>query len=128
MRVLLDTHSVLWLITEDPSLPERARSIAKATSNACFVSAASLWEISIKHSIGKLHLKTGLDHIFLLIRQTGFEVLPITERHMLESAKLPFHHRDPFDRMLVAQAACEDLTVMTKDPQFFAYGTAVVWS
>ena len=128
MRVLLDTHSLLWLITEDPSLPNNARVVARTTSNACFVSAASLWEISIKHSIGKLHVKTGLDHIFQLIRQTGFELLPITERHMLESAKLPFHHRDPFDRMLVAQATCEELTVMTKNPLFVTYGAPVVWS
>lgn len=128
MRVLLDTHSLLWLITGDASLPTNARNVARSTSNACFVSAASLWEISIKHSIGKVHVKTGLEHIFDLIRQTGFDLLPISERHMLASAKLPFHHRDPFDRMLIAQASCEGLTLMSRDPVFASYGAQVVWS
>ena len=127
MKLLIDTHAVIWFITEDKKLPEKTRRIIENIDNNCYVSIASYWEIAIKQSLGRLDLNSDLEKIFRIIEETGFEVLPITVNQILENAKLNFHHQDPFDRIIIAQAIFENLSIVTKDEQFRNYKVPLVW-
>lgn len=118
-RLLLDTHAFLWWLADDPRLGEKARGIIADPANEIFVSAATGWEASIKVALGKLELPGSLDAV---VEEEGFAHLPITFFHGEQAGSLPPHHRDPFDRMLVAQAQAEGLTVVTADPDIPAYG------
>lgn len=128
MNLLIDTHAVIWFITEDRQLPQKIKALIEDPENDCFVSIASLWEIGIKHSLGKLDLKVNLKKIFELIELSGLSVIPITTTHILTNTTLDFHHRDPFDRLLIAQAKSEGLTLVTKDEMFKEYNILQVWS
>ena len=127
MKLLLDTHTVIWFITNDKSLSANAKKIIEDTSNVCFVSIASLWEISIKYRLGKLELKKTIEIIFDLIEQTGFQILPIFPEHLLTNSQLELHHRDPFDRLMISQAIFENYTIITKDPLFMLYEVDLFW-
>ena len=128
MTLLLDTHTLLWFLTNDSSLSTRARSAIEDPANITHVSAASLWEVAIKSALGKLKLPAPYADIFPRQLETnGFGLLPITPAHCAELLTLPFHHRDPFDRMLLAQAKAEGLTLVTDDGQFAAYGVPLLW-
>jgi PIN domain nuclease of toxin-antitoxin system len=118
MRYLLDTHALLWALGEPTALSPQAGDIIADPSNLIFVSVASLWECAIKASIGKLDLP---DDFFDAINETGYEVLPIQITHLTRYRSLPMHHRDPFDRILVAQAQAEALTLITRDPEIAKY-------
>ncbi len=129
MKVLLDTHVFLWLIIEDERLGRRARRVFLNPKNQMYLSAASLWEIGIKVSLGKLSLRDGwLTLIGNEMKRNTIQWLNIEMPHCEQLSRLPFHHRDPFDRMLVAQATLEDLKLVTKDHALAAYGIPVVWS
>jgi PIN domain nuclease of toxin-antitoxin system len=118
MRLLLDTHIFLWFLADSKQLSESARRrIAEA--DEVFVSAASIWEIAIKVGIGKLD--TNIDDVVAGIEASGFEELPVLSRHAVLVASLPAVHRDPFDRLLVAQAMYEPLKLLTKDPMLVGY-------
>ncbi|PWG61610.1 type II toxin-antitoxin system VapC family toxin [Spiribacter halobius] len=118
-RLLLDTHTFLWWLSADPSLGERARAAIADPRNQVFVSAATGWEIAIKRAIGKLCIEDeDLDSI---VEEEGFNHLPITF-HGTQAGTLPQHHKDPFDRMLVAQAQAEGLTILTADTEIPKYG------
>jgi PIN domain nuclease of toxin-antitoxin system len=123
-RLLVDTHAVLWWLTDDPALPATARATISDPSAEPFVSIASLWEIAIKCSIGKLSTEDDLPAV---IAEEGFSWLPVSSAHAWEVRALPLHHRDPFDRLLVAQALIERLPVVTADARFAAYGVDVRW-
>lgn len=127
MNFLIDTHAVIWFITNDDNLPQKTKALIEDTDNKCMVSIASLWEIGIKHSLGRLDLKSNLVKIFQIIEQSGFGALPITPEHILENTGLDFHHRDPFDRIIIAQAISENMAVITKDEQFKHYPVKVIW-
>ena len=128
MKVLLDTHAFLWLIAGDERLSEKAAKTFLNTENRLRFSAASLWEISIKESLGKISLKTGWNQIIRdEMEMNGIQWLPIEMRHCSKAAELPFHHRDPFDRMLIAQAMTEDMHILTGDPQFSSYPINPIW-
>lgn len=127
MRLLLDTHVILWYLSDDERLPSKVKHEITKIENVCFVSIASFWEISIKHSIGKLKLKANLTSVFDMISNSGFSVLPITSNHIIKSAELQFHHRDPFDRLLIAQTISEELTFISKDQEFAKYEVPVLW-
>ena len=118
-RLLLDTHAFLWWLVDEPRLGEEARARIAEPANAVFVSAATGWEIGIKKALGKLQAPDDLD---ALVEAEGFTHLPITFFHGEQAGALPDHHRDPFDRMLVAQAQAEGLVLVTRDPQIRAYG------
>ena len=121
--MLVDSHALLWFVAGDSrriGRDLRARVEAEATS----VSAASLWEIAIKVSLGKLDAPEDLPD---RVQDLGFELLPITPEHVWRVRQLPFHHRDPFDRLLIAQAQEQRLPIVTADPAFDAYDVAVVW-
>jgi PIN domain nuclease of toxin-antitoxin system len=123
MRLLLDTHILLWWLADSPSLSDRARELITDPDNAVFVSAVSLWEIRLKQSLGKLQLPADFGE-----RMAGesFESLPLLADHTREVASLPWHHRDPFDRMLIAQAQAAGLTFLTADEIAARYGDFVL--
>jgi PIN domain nuclease of toxin-antitoxin system len=128
VRLLLDTHSFLWWVGAGRALSRRARSAIGSGRNECFVSIATAWEIAIKVSLGSLRVEGSLDRFLPdQIAANGFQPLPIDLRHAARVATLPFHHRDPFDRLLVAQALEEELAVVTADPVFAEYGVKRVW-
>lgn len=118
MRFLLDTHALLWWLA-DEALTDQARDAIAEPANLVMVSAASAWEISIKKALRKL---TAPDDIELQIDEGGFTPLPISIAHGIAASQLPRHHDDPFDRMLIAQAFAEGLTVVTHDKRFADYG------
>lgn len=127
MNLLLDTHAVIWFITDDLRLPRKTRALLEDAGSSCFISVATLWEIAIKNSLGRLELHTGLKEIFAIIDKTGFELLPITASHILTNANLPHHHHDPFDRIIIAQSIEENLAVVTKDEKFVNYSASIAW-
>jgi PIN domain nuclease of toxin-antitoxin system len=118
VRLLLDTHVLLWWRLQEPLAPPAADAIADPR-NDVFVSAASIWEAEIKAAAGKLRL--GVD-LVEQVSDARFRGLPIELQHGVAAARLPPHHRDPFDRMLIAQAKAEGLTLVSRDPVFGAYG------
>ena len=118
MNLLLDTHILLWWLADDPGLSEKQRSAIADPANVVYVSAASAWEIAIKKALGKLIAPNDLGAALIA---SELEQLPITVTHAEAVGDLPLHHRDPFDRMLIAQAGVEDLTVVTGDPIFAQY-------
>lgn len=127
MRVLLDTHVWLWMIAAPERLSKKGRSIVIAAENELVLSAASAWEIAIKHTLGKLRLpETPESYIPRLMARTAVTALPVHVRHTLHVATLPTHHRDPFDRLLVAQAQLEDLPILTADAAFRRYDVTTV--
>ena len=128
MRLLLDTHAFLWWIGDDRKLSRRARSAIGRGSNDCYVSIATAWEIAIKASLGSLSVEGSLDRFLPdQIAANGFRTMPIDLRHAVRVAALPYHHRDPFDRLLVAQALEEELAIVSADPNFAVYGVKRVW-
>ena len=128
MRLLLDTHAFLWWVGASDDLSRKARTAIASGRNECFVSLASAWEIAIKLSLGKLRIEGALDRFLPeQLAANGFQPLPIDLHHAARVASLPFHHRDPFDRLLVAQALREELAVVTADAVFARYGVTRVW-
>ena len=127
MDLLIDTHAVIWFITDDNKLPVNIRQLIEDKSNNCYISIASYWEIAIKSSLGRLDLNSNLSEIFRIIEDSGFEILPITIKHILENANLKFHHQDPFDRIIIAQAIIEELSVISKDNEFEKYEISLIW-
>lgn len=124
VRLLLDTQVFLWWKLDDPRLVVDARETI-ATADLVLVSTASAWEIAIKCRLGKLDLQEDFERG---VRESGFERLPIGFSHAAETRALGDHHRDPFDRMLIAQARVEGLTIVTHDPLFCPYGVPLVWT
>ena len=122
-RLLLDTQALLWWLADDPSLGPNARQLIENENNEVYVSAASAWEISIKKSIGKLKAPDDLDGV---IDEEGFEKLPVTFFHGERAGALPAIHRDPFDRMLIAQAQAEGLDIVSSDGVLVRYGVKVI--
>jgi PIN domain nuclease of toxin-antitoxin system len=123
-RLLVDTYALLWWLTDDAALSPAARDAIADPANEPFVSSASMWEIAIKRSLGKL---TAPDDLPDRIAAEGFTWLPISADHAWQVRELPLHHRDPFDRLLVAQAVTERLAIITSDPRFGQYGVQVHW-
>ena len=128
MRVLLDTHVLLWWLSGEAALSAAARSAIADADNETFVSAASAWEISIKYKQGRLptaaNFVADLDEA---IARHGFSAVPITVHHGNRAGALPLHHKDPFDRMLIAQALAESLTLVSNERLFDNYGVARLW-
>ena len=122
MRLLLDTHVLLWWLVDDRRLGTQARALISNADNSVYVSAASAWEISIKRALGKLKAPSSLDGS---VEEAGFEKLPIGFQHAERAGSLPPLHSDPFDRMLIAQALLEDLLLVTADKSFARYGVKV---
>lgn len=128
MKALLDTHAFLWWIADDPRLSHTARALIGDGESALFLSAASGWEIVIKMRLGRLEVRGDPENfVFEQLALNDIAVLPISMNHALRTAALPDHHRDPFDRMLVAQSQIEQLPIVTADPLIARYAVEVIW-
>ena len=127
MKILLDTHCWLWMAASPQRFSDRARALVEAGTNELYLSAASAWEIAIKYSLGKLRLpEPPTRYVPSRLNATGTTALPIEHSHALHVATLPPHHRDPFDRLLIAQAQLEDLPILTADPLFARYNVTTI--
>ena len=129
MRLLVDTHLVLWRQTGDPRLSQRAIDLMDDHANTVDVSALSVWEVAVKHALrreGKVGLPLSGKQFLAELRATGLTPLPITPDHAAAVDDLPLHHRDPFDRLLIAQALCEGMHLLTHDAALAVYGDRVV--
>ncbi len=127
MTLLLDTHSFIWFTEGDSRLSSTALQAIENPDNDIYLSIGSLWEISIKNSVGKLFVKRPFEKIIEHIHVNEIEILPITFIHTVAINKLEFHHRDPFDRLIVAQALSEHFIVVGKDSVFDKYGVKRLW-
>lgn len=123
MNLLLDTHILLWWLADDPKLAAHERKAVADDRNLVVVSAVVIWEIRIKQALGKLKIAPDF---YRVVHQEGFELLSVSPDHAFAVGDLPMIHRDPFDRMLIAQAAAEDLTIVTKDRVFQQYDIPVL--
>lgn len=112
MNLILDTHIILWWMDDNRLLPQKYRLAVADKNNICFVSAVSVWEISIKSAIGKLDIP---DNYLDVLLDQNFKELPVSWQHACKVRQLPMHHKDPFDRLLIAQAIIEDLTILSVD-------------
>jgi PIN domain nuclease of toxin-antitoxin system len=124
VRLLADTHAALWLLDEDKRLSTHADALLTDASNEVLLSAAVVWEVAIKRSLGKLDAPDGFAEQLL---DGGAVPLPISINHARAVRSLPWHHRDLFDRLLVAQATLEDATLVSNDPRLSPYGVRVAW-
>jgi PIN domain nuclease of toxin-antitoxin system len=128
MRLLLDTHALVWWWTDDPRLPAPARAAIAAPASTVYVSAASAWEITTKHRIGKWpEVARLIAEYASLLRRSRFHALPISMEHAHHAGGLPGPHRDPFDRVLIAQSRLEALPIVSADAVFATYGAEVIW-
>ncbi len=125
--ILLDTHSFLWFIGGNSQLSEKAKETIMDTRIIKYVSIVSLWEIAIKTGIDKLKLEIPFSDLKKEIQLNGFEILPIDFEHLQELTQLDFHHKDPFDRLIIAQAAKEKMPIITKDENFQNYNVDILW-
>ncbi len=127
MDLLLDTHALLWFYGGDDLLPKDIGQQIRNPDNRCLVSVASLWEITIKISLGKLIIGTPISTLFEFLERNQLWVLPIGLPHILRLETLPYHHKDPFDRIIIAQALAEQVPIVTKDLIFSDYGINRQW-
>ncbi|MEN8255890.1 MAG: type II toxin-antitoxin system VapC family toxin [Verrucomicrobiota bacterium] len=125
MRILLDTHIALWALTDSPRLPEEARTRILDAGNSIHFSAATVWEIAIKHRLARGDMPVSGAEARQLFNEAGYLELPVTSQHAAATEKLPMHHADPFDRMLVAQALAEPMRLLTHDRKLPIYSDCV---
>ncbi len=126
MHLLLDTHILIWFLNGDNHLTEETKKSIKNLDNKCYVSMASIWEIAIKTTLGKLNINISFDTLKLILIANKIEVLPIDFEHIQQLLVLPPHHTDPFDRLIIAQAISEDISIVTKDVKFDLYNVSVI--
>jgi PIN domain nuclease of toxin-antitoxin system len=124
MRLLLDTHAFIWACDTPAKLTARTRAVIAEPDNDVCISAASMWEMAIKSALGRLRFP--MDRMTEIVAEMGFDALSMTMAHALEAGSLPRHHDDPFDRMLIAQARLDGLTLVTRDRQFASYDVAIL--
>ena len=124
---LLDTHTLIWFINGDKQFSAKAKNAIEQNEVENFISIATLWELAIKITLGKLDLNISFATLEIKLKQFGFKILPVTFNDTLQLTKLPFHHKDPFDRILISQSITNRLTLVSKDNHFHAYGISVLW-
>jgi PIN domain nuclease of toxin-antitoxin system len=127
MDLLLDTHAIIWFLNGDANLSLEAKAVIEDINNTKSVSIASIWEIGIKISLDKLRFPKGFRQFVEMIDANGFEILPISLEHALIVSNLEFIHRDPFDRLLIAQSQKENLTIVTRDENIKKYLVQTIW-
>ena len=126
MRFIIDTHILIWFLEGDLALSTKRRQLVIDGNNNVLVSVASLWEIAIKVSLGKLSLAESIPTIIKKVRTEAIEILPVLPNHIVQVSTLPFHHKDPFDRMIIAQAMVESIQLMSADDAFSVYGVVLI--
>ncbi len=128
MDLLLDTHTLIWFLNgNETSLSVKAKQLIAEPANRSYVSVASLWEMAIKIRLGSLSFEPGYDNLLTLLEQNGFDFLPITFQHTRQLLTLPIHHRDPFDRILIAQSMVENLLFLSADTNSHQYDVNWAW-
>ncbi len=127
MNLLLDTHAFIWFVEGSIELSQNAKNSILDTNNIKYVSVASLWEMSIKVNQGKLSLKSPFESIMEDIIENGFILLNIKFEHFVENSKLPWHHRDPFDRLIISQSNFEGMSIISRDSEFKNYTANIIW-
>jgi PIN domain nuclease of toxin-antitoxin system len=128
MRILIDTQSIIWFAENNPQLSKAARAAMEDSENTCYISMASFWEMSIKINLGKLYVNgLTLTEFMDEIEENAFKTLDILRPHILENERLPLHHRDPFDRLIIAQSIVENMPIITSDDAFDAYSITRIW-
>jgi PIN domain nuclease of toxin-antitoxin system len=127
MNLLLDTHAFIWFVEGSPELSSKAKNSILDVNNIKYVSIVSLWEMSIKLAQGKLDLNNSFDTVLNDIYDNGFQLYDINFSHILENTRLAWHHKDPFDRLLISQAIVDNLSVISKDENFPNYPISIVW-
>lgn len=126
MNILLDTHVALWAITDSPKLPKKAREMIDSPRSTVWISAATVWEIAIKHSLGRGEMPVSSQDALRYFRESGYRFLPIEPEHATAIEDLPAHHADPFDRILVAQALVEPMRLITHDRVVALYSDTII--
>ncbi len=126
MNILLDTHVALWAITDSPKLPKKARELIESPKSSVWISAATVWEIAIKHGLGRGDMPVSGQGALRYFQESGYRFLPVEPEHAAAVEELPAHHADPFDRILVAQAVVEPMRLMTHDPIVARYSDTVI--
>jgi PIN domain nuclease of toxin-antitoxin system len=127
MKILLDTHAFVWMDNEPQKLSRRAQELCQDPDNILLLSVTSIWEIQIKNQLGKLKLKMSLSELIRQQQENGVEILPIEPAHIFALDSLPDHHKDPFDRLLIAQAIVEESVLLSADPLIAQYPVSVEW-
>lgn len=127
MGFLLDTHTFLWFAAGDKQIPKSSVTIIEDNNQLCYLSIASLWEFTIKSQIGKLLKAPELNELVQTAQENNITILPINPSHLQTLSALPFHHRDPFDRIIFAQAIAENLTLISRDKIAKSYKVKVIW-
>lgn len=127
MKYILDTHTFIWWHEKPSLLSERVLNLCEDVDNQLFLSMASIWEMQIKLQLNKLNLEDSLIEMINVQRANGIEVLPIAFEHVISLDNLPLHHKDPFDRLLIAQANTEHAILLSKDEKFTLYSVQVAW-
>ncbi len=126
MNLLLDTHVALWAITDSPKLPKKARELIESPKTAVWISAASVWEIAIKHALGRGDMPVSSQDAVRYFHESGYRFLPVEVEHAVAVEDMAAHHQDPFDRILVAQALVEPMRLMTHDPVVARYSDTII--
>jgi len=127
MKYLLDSHAVIWYLEDSQKLPQKSVRLVDNPDNSVFISAVSLWEIAIKMNLGKLDLKFSLDKLLNAVNASDFDILQIEDDYLKLLSTLPNIHKDPFDRLLIASAVTEDLTIITADENIQKYDVQWIW-
>jgi len=127
MKILLDTHTFLWFLSGDFELSKQAKTFIETPKNEKYISIASFWEISIKNSLGKLTLDIPFSELKTEVIRNSFQILPISFEDTLLLSTLPFHHNDPFDRIIISQAKRNNLTLVSRDSNFSLYNVNLFW-
>lgn len=127
MNLLLDTHTFIWFVNGDKKLPKQIINKISDIENKVLISVASLWEIAIKISLDKLSIKDGFNKISEFIINNEIEIIPVTFQHLQTLIKLKYYHRDPFDRILIAQGISENFLIATNDKNFGMYDVKIIW-
>ncbi len=126
MNLLLDTHIALWAITDSPKLSQKARDLIQSPTTTVWVSAASIWEIAIKHALGRGDMPVSSSDAVRYFQESGYRFLPVEAEHAVAVEELPAHHQDPFDRILVAQALVEPMRLITHDSRVALYSDTFI--
>jgi PIN domain nuclease of toxin-antitoxin system len=126
LNLLLDTHVALWAITDSPKLPKKAREMIESPKSSVWISAATVWEIAIKHGLGRGDMPVSSQDALSYFRESGYRFLPVEPEHAAAVEDLPAHHADPFDRILIAQALVEPMRLITRDPMVARYSDTII--
>ena len=127
MKYLLDTHAIIWMIDNSAKIPRRIKEITNMPQNEFYISAVSLWEIVLKMNLGKLELKSSFEELLAAVKTSDFVILQIEDVYLNILLELPLIHKDPFDRLIIASAIVEDLTIITADNNIQKYDVQWIW-